>query len=149
MANITPDQLRGKLAALKSALSEVRGKAEVAGIQTLRADMERRVFNNGRGTDRPLGPYRSAAYKRFRANRKRQTAYKDLELTGQLRRDLIVGELGDNAVLGFRTDRSAKIADYQEEQLNIFIWRPNSDELKRMLNAMVKTINKELIKALS
>lgn len=155
MATLTEAQYQAKLDKIKKAIGEARGKAEVAGLKTLEGLIKRRVFNQGQGTNKPLGPYRSAAYRKFRTQRGRQVSYKDLELTGQTRRTLIVGTYGSTfqgrvrigSALGWSQDRGAQIAAWQEEQLNIKIWRPNNDELNVMLKAMLSTIAKEVLKA--
>lgn len=149
MATITPEQLQKMIGDLKKAFSEMKGYAEAAGIKTLEGDIKRRVFNKGQGTDKPLGPYKSKAYKKIRTDRGNQVGYKDLEFTGDMRKTLVMGESEGHAALGFTLRLSAKKADWQEEQLNMYIWRPNKQEMKRMLKAITTTINKKLIEALS
>ena len=150
MADLTPQQFSAKLQKLKKALSEIRARSEVVGILQLNADMQKRIFNQGLASDgKPMGPYLSAGHKKRRSNMQRQIGYKDLELTGALRRSLVVGESKGHSALGFTVDRSRIIAIGQEQQIGRPIWRPTKTELDRMLKAMITQINKDLKRALS
>lgn len=91
----------------------------VAGLNAAMAVMKRRIFNQSLAADgTDLGPYFSEQYARDRRREGRQTAKKDLEFHGTLRRAIEVVTVNNTkAEIRITDDKSADIARFQEQQI--------------------------------
>lgn len=95
------------------------GDAVVAGLNTGMALMKRRIFNQSLDANGVfLGPYFSEQYARDRRRDGRQTARKDLENRGSVRRSIEVVLINNRrAEIRITNARNAEIARYQEQQI--------------------------------
>lgn len=75
----------------------------------------------------------SEAYAKKREEAGYQTKNKDLQITGALMESIQVGESNGRPVLGFLTERSAKIAGYQEDQNKDTIFTLNESERQEVI----------------
>lgn len=94
-------------------------------------DLRRRIFNSGQATDGSgIGEYNYLPYKRYRQSRGRQVAYVDLQLDGNLFRNIQTGASGKDIVLGFVDPDQAAIAAKHEQRYgkDIFVTSEAEDE---------------------
>ena len=153
--------LFNKLEKLRTALIEVKDVAEIAALKTFEANMKQRIFDNSTGTSGEVfGTYRSEAYKDKRKKAGRQTDIKDLQFSGEFKKDLQIGTSGGKNVLGFKTQRSIDIAIGQQEgsktrygtfvkQINIPIFTPQQEEIDFAFEEYSKVINDKIIETLN
>lgn len=99
--------------------SGVFSDALVGGLNAGMAAMKRRIFNQSLDAEgNSLGPYFSEQYARDRRRAGRQTAKKDLEFDGSLRRSIEVVTVNNTkAEIRITNDENADIARYQEQQI--------------------------------
>ena len=122
--------------------------------------LKRRIFNEGKATNgSKLGSYKTEAWKRKRQKAKRQTSYKDLEFSGDLRRDIVFGDVKKSkgvstGQIGFAGGKSIKetkkgkthITDYitiakgQEEQTGKEIFAISEKEEKGIMERAEKLL---------
>jgi hypothetical protein len=104
--------------------------ALAAGLNAGMALMKRRIFNQSLDANgQTLGPYFSEQYARDRRRHGRQTARKDLEYDGTVRRSIEVVTVNNKrAEIRFTNDQTAKIGRYQEQQIfNLRANRPANE----------------------
>jgi hypothetical protein len=91
----------------------------VAGLNAGMGLMKRRIFNQSLDAEGgSLGPYFSEQYARDRRRAGRQTARKDLENEGALRRAIeVVTVSNTKAEIRITNEEAANIARYQEQQI--------------------------------
>lgn len=128
-------------------LVDAVAKAELIAMNELFGVVKQRVFNQNITTDlNNFGGYKSDAYKKKRESLGLQTNSKDLQLSGELRKDFIIGVDDDkNVVYGFSTDRSNEIRGYQEQsekQIGKEIFYPNDEEIELALEDFYSEIEK-------
>lgn len=109
--------------------------------------MKFRIFNKGLDAEgNSLGRY-TKAYAKKRERLGRQTAYKDLEVTGSLRRAIEVAKEGNQkVVIAFVNEGEALIAGYQEKQTNTRIFTPSQSEFEFIQAEGNAAIRQTLIK---
>jgi hypothetical protein len=117
MANtLTPEQFEQ---ACKNAIVSVEKNISKILINTTNigsADMQSRIFDEGKTVAGNTMRYRSNAYKKLRVDAGLGIAYKDLEFTGDLFFSMSILSTAQNEVAyGFNNNRTAEIAGYQEE----------------------------------
>lgn len=147
----------GSLKQYKKNVLEVREKAEIAALSDLSASIQYRVFSKNQGTNlQSFGSYRSESYKSKRAAKGRQTAIKDLEFDGTLRRSIVIGKNQGRNVLGFDSERSIIIREGQEKgssrtkggvpvkQIGFDIFTPNETEIDLAFEKYVEVIDDKL-----
>lgn len=115
------------------------------------AEMQWRVFNQGKAADNSVQHYRSSYYKRLRTEVGRQVAYKDWILSGDLFNSLGLRLRGKDVIeYAFNSRRQAEIAGYQEQarQVGKPIFTLNADEIAVVekafqadLSRLVKAVN--------
>lgn len=131
-------------------------------MNTTKGQIARRVFNEGEATDgSSIGSY-TAASAEFRVKAGRRTDKVDLELTGTLRRSLVVGVSDGKVVLGMLEQPEPKVsvkggrlrvtgtsdfntvdnAIYQEENFGKEIFAPSDSELSRGEKTILKEIDR-------
>jgi hypothetical protein len=123
-------------------LEELRAWAEsdrpsdhiVVAVNQARGAMLNRIFNSEAGTKdvngAGLGKY-SNAYAKVRERKGRQTAVKDLEFTGTLRRDIKTIKNGNHIAVVIQSVEERKIAGYLEKMhQNRDIFDFSKDEIK-------------------
>ena len=146
----------GDLKQYKKNVLEVREKAEIAALSDLNNSIQYRVFSKNQGTNlQSFGSYRSETYKSKRAAKGRQTAIKDLEFDGTLRRSIVIGKNQGRNVLGFDSERSIIIREGQEKgsktrggvpvkQIGFDIFTPNETEIDLAFEKYVEVIDDKL-----
>jgi hypothetical protein len=117
MANtLTPEQFEQ---ACKNAIVSVEKNISKILINTTNigsADMQSRIFDEGKTVAGNTMRYRSKAYTKLRVDAGLGIAYKDLEFTGDLFFSMSILSTAQNEVAyGFNNNRTAEIAGYQEE----------------------------------
>lgn len=135
---MTPNDFAKELENIQVCFEQNHAKAETAALSQILALGKERVFNDNFGTDevRSFGKYRSKSYRNKRVKAGRQIAKKDLQFTGQLKRDYQLGQSNGVAAIGFSTDRSGNIRDFQEDstvQINFDIFTPSALEIEEGL----------------
>jgi hypothetical protein len=121
MANtLTPEQFEQ---ACKNAIVSVEKNISKILINTTNigsADMQSRIFDEGKTVAGNTMRYRSKAYKKLRVDAGLGIAYKDLEFTGDLFFSMSILSTAQNEVAyGFNNNRTAEIAGYQEESRQV------------------------------
>jgi hypothetical protein len=121
MANtLTPEQFEQ---ACKNAIVSVEKNISKILINTTNigsADMQSRIFDEGKTVAGNTMRYRSNAYKKLRVDAGLGIAYKDLEFTGDLFFSMSILSTAQNEVAyGFNNNRTAEIAGYQEESRQV------------------------------
>ncbi len=156
MASQSIKSFIGDLKQYKKNVLEVRDKAEIAALSELNSIIQTRVFSKSQGTDlQSFGSYRSESYKSKRAAKGRQTAIKDLEFDGTLRRSIVIGKNQGRNVLGFDSERSIIIREGQEKgsktrggvpvkQIGFDIFAPNETEIDLAFDKYVEVIDDKL-----
>jgi len=87
---------------LANAIDSIVVNAEIEASVNLISLMKRRIFNDGIMTDGTrIGSYHSMYWRRVRSSFGRQTAYKDLQHSGQLISSFQFGRIGDSIAIGF------------------------------------------------
>lgn len=113
-------EVLARLAIIRAQIaSGVFSDALVAGLNAGMGVMKRRIFNQSLdAVGQSLGPYFSEQYARDRRREGRQTARKDLELTGTLRRSIEVVTVNNTkAEIRITSPEEADIARKQEEMI--------------------------------
>ena len=124
-----------------------RALIAVSSMNRLLGSMKIRIFNQGRATDGGLiGPYISA-WKNVRAKAGRQTAYKDLEFSSDLRNSIQVGTSSGEVVIGFLVDKSRLIASGQEQQTGKEIFTPTQEEIDLTVESVLDLVDECLDQA--
>jgi len=109
---------------------EIPNASEIA-LNTLLGVYSYRIFNIGNATDgTKIGNYKLGPYKNKRTKQGRQTGYVDLDFTSALRFSIVVGDVGDQKVMGFNSIDQAKIAGYQKERYKKDIFKPSDEEIE-------------------
>lgn len=115
---------------------------------TAHADQVKRIFEEGKNSsDKKMGTYKSASYKRLRAKRGRETGFVNLRFTGKLQLDYSNGATPETKeinevqrVAGVKSERNAvKIDDNEKRYGKIF------DLTKGERAVFVDTLQTELI----
>ena len=113
--------------------SEVPMDLLLVAVNETKAEMQNRIFNSEKGAKdvqgKGLGNY-SNAYANYRKKLGRQVKYKDLELTGALRRELETVRSDDNIKIVIRSESEVKKAKYIEEQEKQTIFALSEEEQK-------------------
>ncbi len=126
------DQVLARLALIRAQIaSGVFSDALAAGLNAGMAAMKRRIFNQSLDAEGGgLGPYYSEQYGRDRRRAGRQTARKDLEFDGTLRRAIEVVTMNNlRAEVRITNAHQADIARWQEQQIaNLRAGRPANEE---------------------
>lgn len=151
----------GDLKSYKKNVLEVRERAEIAALKELETLIKVRVFNENKDTElKSFGTYRSKSYKALRESKGRQTAKKDLQLSGQLKLSIKVGKNQGKNVLGFDDPKSIDIREGQEqgsktrygvavkqigsEGNKVDIFAPNEFEVDKAFEQFVYVIDSKL-----
>lgn len=125
------DEVLARLAIIRAQVaSGVFSDALAAGLNAGMAAMKRRIFNQSLDAEGgSLGPYYSEPYARKRRRAGRQTARKDEEYNGTLRRAIEVVTVANNrAEIRITNARQADIARWQEQQVyNLRNGRPANE----------------------
>jgi hypothetical protein len=110
-------------------------KYEIAALSSLQGLYIQRIFNDRKATDgTSLGKYKSISHIIKRKAAGRQTAEKDLEFYGNLRKSIKIGTSGNLNVMGFVTDISRLIAEGQEAQLKKEVFKVSDEEVDESWN---------------
>lgn len=89
----------------------------------------------------PKKSYKSAAYKKLRESKGRQTDYIDMQLSGELVRSMVVGNEGQDAVYGVKnvnvgkTDTSTIYRGQVERNKHGDLIKTNSEDVRKGLEA--------------
>jgi len=113
-------EVLARLAIIRAQIATgVFSDALVAGLNAGMGIMKRRIFNQSLDAlGNSLGPYFSDQYERDRRRAGRQTARKDLEFTGTLRRSIEVVSVNNaRAEIRITNPEEADIARKQEEMI--------------------------------
>ncbi len=144
MADITINQVNLNIGKAEKCFTGANKKKIQFPLLKLAEGLEKyRIFNEGKSSDgSAIGKYKSARYAAYRTSRGRQTAYKDLQVEGDLLRALTVGTNGNDFVLGFATDKARLIGAAQETQTGKKIWQPTDSEIKDIQKQAIKEFRK-------
>lgn len=118
--NSNTKEVLARLALIRANIAAgVFSDALVAGLNAGMGVMKRRIFNQSLAADgQSLGPYYSEQYARDRRREGRQTARKDLEMTGTLRRTIETVTVNNTkAEIRITHPEQADIARKQEIQI--------------------------------
>lgn len=113
-------EVLARLALIRATIaSGAFGDVLAAGLNAGMGAMKRRIFNQSQDANgETLGPYYDEVWERYRQERGRQVARKDLELEGSLRRAIEVVTVNNTkAEIRIVNETSAQIARYQEGQI--------------------------------
>lgn len=113
-------EVMARLALIRGLIaSGVFSDALVAGLNAGMGLMKRRIFNQSLDAEGvTLGPYFSEQYARDRRRAGRQTARKDLEVDGTLRRSIeVVTVSNTKAEIRITNEETANVARYQGQQI--------------------------------
>lgn len=135
---------------LSKCLVNAKGRIIVPALNLTLGDFLFRIFNEGKDANGgQIGTYRSS-WKKVREDNGRQTGYKDLEFSGELRRSIVVGETSEgDAAIGFRFGKQALIAEGQELQTGKEIFKLSETEKKQLSDAISNQLQKEIRECLS
>jgi hypothetical protein len=152
-------EVLARLATIRALVAAgVFSDALVAGLNAGMGLMKRRIFNQSLDAEGVgLGPYFSEQYARDRRRSGRQTARKDLEFEGTLRRAIeVVTVHNTKAEIRITNDKAADIARWQEQQIaNLRSNRPANEEsgdrvpifeLNPTERSVVQTTTRELLR---
>ncbi len=111
--------------------SEVPLDLLLISVNETKAEMQNRIFNSEKGAkdvkQKSLTPY-SKAYAKYRKDLGRQVKYKDLELTGALRRELETIKTDGSIKILIRSEKEVKKATYLEQQEKKTIFALSEEE---------------------
>jgi hypothetical protein len=136
---------------IQEAANQIKA-GELVAVKQVEGMMKQRVFNAGADSNNaPIGTY-SPGYAKKRAREGRQTAYKDLQMTGHLFNSIKAGKNSTGrTTLGIvaSMDKKAGVtasqkATYQEEQTGRVIFEPSENELSRAKKIMKEHIAKAM-----
>lgn len=160
--------VKNDLKTIEKVISKDLNKIRLITFNSVKGEMARRVFNNGTATDgSQIGTYAEST-KKQRERGGRQTSKVDLEMTGTLRRALIVGQEGSEVAMGFAETQEPKIsvaggvvrvtgtsdfstvdnAIQQEENFDKEIFAPSKDEVKKGEDVFLFEVDKTVRQAL-
>lgn len=160
--------LRKDLEAIINVVTQQSDGIRAVTFNTVKGQLARRVFNEGGATGgQNIGQYHPLT-KKIREASGRQTSKVDLEMTGTLRRSVVVGTGDGKVVLGMLDQPEPKIkiedgrvkiagnsdvstvenAIFQEKHFNTEIFAPSKTEIDRGEKTLVKILNKLVQKAL-
>lgn len=150
------------------AITDNADRIRVVTFNTVKGQLARRIWNNGKASDGTrIGSY-TIPYKKLRNEAGFRIDTADLELTGTLRRSLIVGEGEGRTQLGMADQLEPKVkfskgkltvtgtsnfntvenAIVQEKNFNKEIFAPSKEELDRGEKTVVKELNLVVQKSL-
>lgn len=112
-------------------LDSVRNNSKVVTVpmQNLLVAIKRRVHIDGIASDgAKISNTYSPLYAAIRAAKGRQVQFVDLEVFGDLRRNLELHTIGENYALGFTNDKQLIIAASHEERFGKPIFSPTDQE---------------------
>lgn len=129
-----------KIDKIGRAVLKARNRAEIASLKTLEGLMKRRIHNSGLKSDgTKMKPY-SAMWSAVRQGAGKQVAYKDLQFTGDLRRNYTVGKNGKDNALGFLNFRARRKAVDIHEIEGGQVFSPTDGEVKRLIDSYVQVL---------
>lgn len=147
MAEIRAEQAEQLFANIAKSIQREMPKILMNAANVGSAEMQFRIFNQGRSADGAVMNYKNAQYKKLRENNGLQVRVKDLIFEGNLFNSLdILSHSNTEVSYGFTNADSAQIAEYQETspiQVNKPIFSLNTKESKiidRSVNADVERI---------
>ena len=127
-----------KIQAIINALDDVKIIAEGAAAQNLLAEMELRIFNEGKDvTDLQIGSY-SEGYAELRKAAGLQVAYVDLTFTTDLKQSIVQQE---NRII-YKNDYGRTIAKKNERHFGKKIFSPSKKERENAIDIMKEEVNK-------
>jgi len=93
--------------------------------------MKRRIFNEGKDQQgSQIGKYKSKRWEKIRSRKGRQTAFVDLQFTGDLIRSFKTVRSGDEVFLAIVNDRDFLKAKGNEERRKKIIFEPTNEEVQ-------------------
>jgi len=119
---------------LKDSLEQCIKEASISALNSLVADMKRRIHQEGKKTDgSQIGDYsptfrlNGQRYVDYRKQRGRQINYIDLHLEGNLENSFQVGQDGTRFFAGFDSKEEYDLAKKHTDHYGQ-IWKPSEDE---------------------
>lgn len=129
----TPEQLAAKIEKSIPQIEKSVQGYEILVISDIEGAIKSRIFNKGEAQKGKIGKYKEGRYKKKREAAGRQTDYVDLQLTGELNRDIDKGVKGGKQVIGFKTAEKGEIAGHLEEKYSKIIFAPGEEEMKEAI----------------
>ena len=127
-----------KIQAIINALDDVKIIAEGAAAQNLLAEMELRIFNDGKDvSELSIGDY-SEEYAELRKAAGLQVAYVDLTFTTDLKQSIVQQE---NRII-YKNDYGLTIAKKNERHFGKKIFSPSNKERENAIDIMKEEVNK-------
>jgi len=127
-------------------------------LQTLYADMMRRIFNKNKDTEGNTHQYKSESYKKYRKKHGKATNRKNWQFTDLLRNSIKTGRnlLGTEFAIGIIPSKykdsattTPEVSEYLEKQNNGLIFVPSDKEIKAAEAKTIKMIEEKIIKVLA
>ena len=127
------DQLARRISSIASNIKRREGGFLLLTGKRLEGLMKRRIFNDGKATNESqIGKYKSKGWRKIRSKKGRQTAFVDLQFTGDLIRSFKTVRDGSDVVLAIVNDSDALKARGNEERRKKAIFEPSLDEVARV-----------------
>jgi hypothetical protein len=139
------DELDDKLKKIADELPEIFEGMEVVAATSVKGSHRKRLDNGN-----PKKKYKSSAYKKIRENKGRQTAYIDMQLTGEFVRSMKVGTDNGSVVYGVqnlsvgKTDTSTIFKGQVERNKHGDILKINDEEIRKGIEAAKSYFNKQI-----
>ena len=144
---------------LEADMPRIKDKFDAVILQSLQSTLRRRIFNEGKATEgEEIGQY-STDYALLREQEGFQTSRVDLERSGELRRSVQVGKIGNEQVLGIKQTRypdegtTDEIAEFQEQNFGKEIFTLSDAEIEEAYKdaeaSIIKDIDELINKALN
>lgn len=153
---ITFQQSAKQLQRLADVVSRNRSKYQTIASNEVKSLLSKRIHNRGLNTDgRKIGSY-SAAYAKARKTglniggriyKGLQTAYVDLQVTGDLFRSEITGRSGKNIVVGIAGNLQVEKAGKMEEKYGE-VFKPSKSETRAAEIKFMRELDEDVKKAL-
>ena len=149
---ITPAQFAERLTRFQATIPAIVADGIFTATNTLYGHIIYRIFNEGNAADgSTIGQY-STGYKRRRNKRGRQTAYKDFEIDGTLRRAIQIGRDADGkCTIGilpvghYGKYNAADVSGFLETQIGgRLVFAASQDEITNAKKEAMDYINKIL-----
>lgn len=128
-----------KLGALNNADKLLRQAAfDTVALVTDRVQQDGLKTNNS-----PIKSFYSLRYGQKRRKRGLQTQYVDLTFSGDMLDDFLQAPLGNNFVVGFKSEKQGQIATFNEERYGL-VFNLSSTELDTVIKGILNRINDTL-----
>jgi len=138
---------------LSKELPKIKEKFDFSFLNTAGGFMQNRVFQKGESTTGQIGQY-SETSKKIREAKGLQTAYVDLEFSGELRKSIKTGQSKGETVYGIEEityidgQTTVEVANKNRERFGQNILEVSDEEINEAFDGAIQAVSKDIDRAI-